>query len=57
VVELDFARLMIAPDHQQVLAGRAVPSRRVVGNAAVAHVHPVNDRVPDRRAALDDPPA
>jgi hypothetical protein len=26
-------------------------------NAAVAHVHPVHDRIAYRRAALDDPPA
>jgi hypothetical protein len=34
---------MIAPDHQQVLAGRGVPSRRIIVNAAIARVQPVED--------------
>ena len=56
-IERYFAGLVVAPDHQQVLARRAVPPRRIVVHAAIANVHPVHDRVAYRRAALDDPPA
>jgi hypothetical protein len=56
-VELDFARLMIAPDHQQVLARRAIPARRVVVDAAVAYVEAINDGVAQWPAALDNSPA
>ena len=48
---------MIAPNHQQVLAGRGVPSRRIIVNAAIARVQPVEDGEAYRRAALDDSPA
>ena len=44
--------LMIAPNHQQVLAGRGVPSRRIIVNAAIARVQPVEDGEAYRRAAL-----
>jgi hypothetical protein len=48
---------MLAADHQQVLARRAVPPGRIVVDAAIADVHPVYDRIAYRRAALDDPSA
>ncbi len=35
-IERDLASLMIALDHQEVLAGSSIPSWRVVGDAAVA---------------------
>ena len=56
-VEGHFAGLTIAADHQQVLARRPVPPRRIIVDAAVAHVHAFNDRIAKRRAALDDSPA
>jgi hypothetical protein len=56
-VERDLAGLMIAPDHQQVLARCAVPARRIVVDAAVAHIHAGDNAVAQRPAALDDPPA
>src|SRR6478672_10381194 len=48
---------MIAPDQQQLLARRAIPSQRIVVDAAIADVHPVHDAIPYGRAALDNPPA
>ena len=54
---LGVAGLVIAPDHQQVLARRAVLSGWVVVNAAVANVQAINDGITYRRTALDDPPA
>jgi hypothetical protein len=56
-VERELAGLVITPDHQEALAWRAVPARRLVVDVAVADVHPVHDAIPYRRAALDDPPA
>ncbi len=56
-VERHLAGLMIAPNHQQVLARCAVPARRIVVYAAVAHIHAGDDAVPQWSAALDDPPA
>jgi AcrR family transcriptional regulator len=56
-IERHLASLMIAPDHQQFLAWRAVPARRVVVNAAVADAHAFNNRKTYRGAALDDPSA
>src|SRR5689334_22678660 len=44
---------MIAPDDQQVLARRSVPTRRIVVNSAVAHVHAINDGKIQRSTALD----
>jgi hypothetical protein len=38
-IERHCTSLMIAPDYQRVLARRAVPSWRIVVDAAVAHVH------------------
>src|SRR5262249_11820717 len=55
-IERDLAGLVIAADDQQVLARRAVPPRRIVVHAAVAHVHAIDDGIPKRSAALDDPP-
>jgi hypothetical protein len=52
----DLAGLMIAPDHQQFLAWRAVPTRRIVVRAAVAGVHAFNNGKTYRRAALVDVP-
>jgi hypothetical protein len=48
---------MIAPDDQQVLARRAVPAGRIVVDAAVAHVHAIDDGIAYRRATLDNSPA
>ena len=45
--------LMIAPDHQQVLAGGAVPTWRIVVRAAVAHVHAFKNGISQRSAALN----
>src|SRR6266404_3883331 len=56
-VERYLAGLVIAADDQQVLAGRGVPARRIIVDAAVAHVHAIDDGIPKRSAALDDPPA
>src|SRR6266516_8018438 len=43
--------------HPSFLAGRGVPARRIVVYAAVAHVHAINNGVPQRSTALDDSPA
>ena len=48
---------MIAPDDQQLLAGRRVPPRRIIVHPAVAHVRAIDDGIPKRSAALDDSPA
>jgi hypothetical protein len=34
---------MIAPDNQDILAGRGIPTTPIVVNSAVAHVHAIND--------------
>jgi hypothetical protein len=47
---------MIAPDYQQVLARRGIPSGRVVVDAAIAHIHTLDNGVPYRSATLDHPP-
>jgi hypothetical protein len=47
---------MIAADDQQLLAGRGIPSWRIIVYAAVAHVHAIDDSISKRTAALDDPP-
>ena len=44
-------------EHDADVAGRAIPPRRIVVDAAIADVHPVHDRIADRRAALDYPSA
>ena len=54
-IERYFTGGMIAPDHQQILARRAVPTRRIVVQA-LAHAHAINDGIAKRPAALDDPP-
>ena len=56
-VERHFTGLVISSDHQQVLARRGIPSGWIVVNAAIAHVYAINDGIPKRTAALDDPPA
>ena len=50
----DCPGLVVAPDDQQLLAWRAVPARRIIVHAAVAHVQAVNDAVAQRSAALDN---
>ena len=55
-VERDLAGLMIAPDDQELLARCGIPPRRIVVDAAVVHVEPLDDAVAYRPAALDDPP-
>ena len=35
----------ITPDHQQILARRGVPPRRIIVHAAVAHVHAVDNGI------------
>jgi len=47
---------MIAADDQQLLARSGVPARRIIVQAAVAHVHAIDDGIAKRSAALDDPP-
>jgi hypothetical protein len=49
--------LLVAADDQQFLAGRGVPARRVVVHAAIARIHAIDNGVPQRSTALDDPPA
>src|SRR5262245_8868982 len=56
-VERHLAVPMVAADNQQFLAGRGVPARREVVHAAVAHVHAIDNGVPQRSTALDDSPA
>src|SRR5262249_47660727 len=53
----DLTGPVIAADHEQVLARRAVPPRPIVVHAAVTRVHAIDDGIPKRSAALDDPPA
>jgi hypothetical protein len=55
-VERHISRLVIAANDQQFLAGCAVPSRWIVVQAVIAHVHAIDDGIPQRSAALDDPP-
>src|SRR5215813_5310075 len=55
-IERYLAGPVIAADDQQVLARRAVPPRRIVVHAAIAHVHAIDDGIAKRPAALDDPP-
>jgi hypothetical protein len=44
---------MIAPDDQQVLARSSIPTRGIIVNSAVAHVHAINDGQIQRSTALD----
>ena len=55
-VERHISHLVIAANDQQSLAGCAVPSRWIVVHAVIAHVHAIDDGIPQRSAALDDPP-
>jgi hypothetical protein len=48
------AGLMIAPDDKQLLAGRAVPARRVIAHPAVSHIHALHDCVSKGPATLND---
>ena len=56
-LEGDLAGLMITPNHQQVLAWRGVPPRRIIVHAAVTHVHAVDNGITYGPTALDDSPA
>src|SRR6516165_7856475 len=56
-VERYLAGLMIAADHQQFLARRAIPPGWIIVHATVAHVHAINDDIPKWPAALDNSPA
>ena len=53
-IERYLARLMVAPNDQQLLAGRAIPMRRLIVHAAVPRVQAVNDGEGNRSATLDD---
>src|SRR6185503_15954843 len=55
-VERDTAGVMVAPDNQQLLAGRAVPTRRMVVESAAVHVQALDDREARKRTALYNPP-
>jgi hypothetical protein len=48
---------MITPDHEQILARRGVPPRRIIVYAAVAHVHALDNGITYGPTALDDSPA
>jgi hypothetical protein len=56
-IERDLPSLVIAPDNEQFLFRRGVPPGRIIVHATVAHVHAIDDGIPKRSAALDDPPA
>ena len=51
--ERDLAIAVVSPDHQQLLAGRRIPSRRIIVHAAVAHVQAIDDGIAQRSAALN----
>ena len=57
----NYAAMQRAPDDVQPMtaeqAAMLIPARRVVVEAAVAHVQAIDDSEAKRRAALDDPPA
>jgi hypothetical protein len=55
-IEGDLAGLVIAPDDQQLLARRGVPAGRIIVDAAVPHVHAIDDGITNWPAALDDSP-
>ena len=55
-VQRDLSGLVIAPDDQQLLAWRRVPTGRIIVNAAVPHIHAIDDGITNWPAALDDPP-
>ena len=42
-VERQFAGLMIAPDHQQLLAGRGIPPGRIIVYSAIERVHTIDN--------------
>jgi hypothetical protein len=48
---------VIAPDDEEVLARRGVPSGRMVMRAGLAHIHALNNPVAQWPATLDDSPA
>ena len=54
-IERHFAGLVIAPDDKQLLARRGIPARRIVVDAAVTHVHAVDNGITKRSAALNYP--
>jgi hypothetical protein len=55
-VQRHFTGFVIAPDHYQILAGRGVPSRRIIVDAAVAHIDAIHYGTAYWAAALDHPP-
>src|SRR5262249_4651163 len=56
-IEQYLSGLVIAADDEQFLAGRAIPSLRIVAETTVTHVHAIDDGIAKQSAALDDPPA
>ncbi len=56
-IERYLTGLMIAADYQQILTRGTIPSRRIVVNAAIPHIHSGDNAVAKRPAALDHPPA
>jgi hypothetical protein len=49
---LRLSGLVIAANDEQLLTRRAIPPRRIIVHAAVAHVHAIDDGIPKRSAAL-----
>src|SRR5262249_35740200 len=56
-VERYLAGLVIAADHHQFLARRAIPPGWIIVHVTVADVHAINDGIPKWPAALDNSPA
>jgi hypothetical protein len=54
-VQRDLSGFVIAPDDQQLLAWRGVPAGRIIVDAAVPHVHAIDDGITNWPATLDDP--
>jgi hypothetical protein len=52
-VKRPLAGLMVLPDDQKFLRGRAIPTPRIVREAAVAYVETIDDRVFYRPSSLD----
>src|SRR5262249_31767123 len=56
-VERHLASLVIAPDYQQVLARRAVPSGRIIVHAGVTHGQGMGDGITEVSRGFDNSPA
>jgi len=56
-VKRDFAGPVLAADDQQVLARCGIPPRRVIVEAAIADVQPIDNGVTQWSAALNYSPA